>query len=234
MPEAESRIDSGSGFREEALAVERAFAIRVAYDGIRSAFLSALAADSVICEEGPVPGRAAYEALPVDHQGTVIWEISMDAVAGDGTLACMAGPYRQLDGAGAEIATGAYFSAWKRGSSRGRFELALDFWSRGAASPAGDLPWIRQEDAGSAGRAMKPFLQACLKEGRTPPVAGALRIGPAVPEDGLAPGGFFQSGSGELGVLWGSRLRNDGSRGAFALLLASGEPQPRPLLFIGA
>lgn len=234
MPEADTRIGSGSDFQDEALAVERAFAIRVAYDGTRSAFLSVLAEDSVVCGNGPERGRAVYEAMPQDHPGSLIWEISSNVVASDGTLACMTGPYRQLDAAGAKLGAGAYFSVWRRSSGSGRLQLVLDFWSRGAVSPGGDLGRMHQVGEGKPAFGMKPFLQSCVQDGRLPSTAGALAIGPEAGVDGLKPEGIFHSRDGELGVLWGPRARTDGTLGAFALLLGSGDPGPRPLLFINA
>lgn len=222
-------------FEDEAVSAERSFAIRAAYDGIRAAFLSVLAEDSLILGDGPEPGRAAYEALPSDYPGRLLWEPAVVAASTDGTLACTSGPYRMLDGAGQEKSTGIYLSVWRRHPGSGLLELVLDFGAKGAEFPEGD--GLRRLAAGpSTHRApgLRDALAACLHGGRWPRAEGALVLG--VAEDGLRaiPSGFHVSEDGELGVLWGPRRRSDGTHGVTAALVAPGSAEPRSLLWLRA
>ncbi|HWQ07545.1 MAG TPA: hypothetical protein VN436_00480 [Holophaga sp.] len=219
-----SRTGAGRGQDDEVLAADRAFAIRMAYDGIRSAFLSVLAQDAVVLGQGPVPGRAHYEALPADDGGRLLWEPVCSATSPDGTLACTAGPYRLLDGAGAERACGVYLSVWRRVQGSGVFELVLDLGAKDAVLPPEGLPF--PAPAGAACD-LAPHLAEWLRTGQVPPLEGAVVLGGPVDMGDLRPGGDFHSQDGSLGVLWGSRRRDDGSEGAFALLLAAaGCPSP--------
>lgn len=234
MPEVETGSSARSLFEDEVLAAERAFSIRMAYDGIPVTFLSVLAEDAIVCGEGPVSGRAYYEALPKDHPGRLAWEPVLAVASLDGTLAFTLGPYRRLDGTGVEKGTGVYVSVWRRHPESGRPELVLDFGYRGTA--------LKERDLRSVGRAwtfegkgeVKSLLHGYLESGHLPSIAGAFCIGAWPDGSDLKPMGAFHSQDGTLGVLWGARTRTDGSRGAFAFLLASGDPEPKPLLFLNA
>ena len=226
----ESRMEVARGFEDEAVAAERAFAIRVAYDGIPEAFLSVLAEDSVICGEGPESGRPAYEALPKDYPGRLLWEPRAVAASPDGTLAFTAGPYRSLDVRGREKGRGVYFSVWRRNLDSGLLELVLDFGAKGAAFPGLDagLKRLQVPEPAAGGEALKKWVET----GQVPTLEGALRLGD--PSSPLKPLGFFQSQDRSLGALWGARTRSDGSLGGFVILLGLSDPQPIPLACICA
>jgi len=223
-------------FEDEAVSAERSFAIRAAYDGIRAAFLAVLAEDALILGEGPEPGRSAYEALPKDFPGRLMWDPAVVAASADGTLAFTSGPYRFLDHAGQEKSRGVYFSVWRRHLESGHLELVLDFGAKGAEFPALDGELRRLTGTpDSGGRSdLAAFLGACLKEGRWPKPEGALLLGADLGETGDRPTGLHASRDGELGVLWGSRRRADGSTGATTVVVRSGHPEPVALAWINA
>lgn len=227
-----SRTGAGRGQDDEVLAADRAFAIRVAYDGIRTAFLSVLSQDAVVLGQGPVPGRAHYESLPADDAGRLLWEPTCSATSPDGTLACTVGPYRLLDGCGAERACGVYLSVWRRVQGSGVFELVLDLGAQDATLPPEGLPF----PVPGTGTAcdLATHLAQWLRAGKVPPPEGAVVLGGPLRAGDLRPGGDFHSQDGSLGVLWGSRRRDDGSEGAFALLLAGAAGCPSPVLAVCA
>ena len=229
----ESRLEACQGFEDEAVAAERAFAIRAAYDGIPAAFLAVLAEDSIICGPGPEPGRPAYKALPKDHPGRLLWEPAIVAASGDGTLAFTAGPYRLLDNTGQETSAGAYLSVWRRNAASGQLELVLDFGAKRAEFPELGMVLKRLSVPGCADGtgATEQFLCACVDKNHCPPLQGALCLGRFSSEAVLKPSGLFCSRDGGLGVLWGSRGR---SAGAFALIFGAGHPEPVPLAAIHA
>ena len=66
-PRFEAQMALSRCYEDEAVAAERAFARRAAFEGIPAAFLSVLAEDSVICGDGPEPERAVFQALPKDQ-----------------------------------------------------------------------------------------------------------------------------------------------------------------------
>jgi hypothetical protein len=231
----ESRQEARREFEDETVAAERAFAIRVAYDGIPAAFLAVLAEDSIISGAGPEPGRSAYRALPKDHPGRLLWEPTVVAASADGTLACTAGPYRLLDPGGQDPCTGVYLSVWRRNAGSGQLELVLDFGSKGAVLPesAAGLQRLQvPEPVGGAG-AMVRSLQQWVEETQCPSAEGALWLGDSSGGPSR-PSGFQQAQDGGLGVLWGARSRPDGSPGGFAIVFGPGDPQPVPLVCIHA
>jgi hypothetical protein len=184
----------------------------------------------MVLGEGPEPGRAAYEALPRDYAGQLLWEPKMVAAAADGTLACSSGPYRFLDGAGHETSTGVYFSVWRRSRVLGCLELVLDFGSRGSSFPESgpELSRLRAEKDSGAVRA---FLEQCVRSGWCPATEGALYLGDPALETSRIPLGFLYSSAGDLGALWG---RIDGTAGAFIAVFGWGSSGPVPLVFINA
>lgn len=226
--------DSRTRHEDEAVSAERSFAIRAAYDGIRAAFLSVLAEDSLILGDGPEPGRAAYEALPRDHAGRLLWEPAVVAASADGTLAFTSGPYRYFDGTGQEKSTGVYFSVWRRHAGSGQLELVLDFGAKGAVFPGDGTLRRLDADAPEGAPSLKVFLQGCLAEGNWPSAEGALCLGEDSGRRGERPQGLLVSEDGELGVLWGIRTRADGTRGATTVVLRAGLPEPQALAWINA
>jgi hypothetical protein len=237
VPEGQARVESQEAlcgtFEDEALAAERAFAARVAREGIRAAFLAVLAEDSrVLGEGGPEPGRPAYEALSEDFPGLLQWEPALVGTARDGTLAFTAGPYRLLDPAGHERSTGVYFSVWRRQVISGVLELVLDFGSKGSTF-AGDTEApsrLRTSAAPAEAATLEQFLRLCLARGYCPPLATALRLGDPPPDSPPRPLGYHLSKDGTLGVLWGATLRLDGSTGAFGIVLGCGPQGPEALV----
>lgn len=225
-------LEARRRFEDEALAAERACAIRAAYDGVRTALLSVLAEDSVLGGAGLEPGRAAYEALPQDYQERLLWEPTTVAASADGTLAFTAGPYRMLDGIGNEKGAGVYLSVWRRHKGSGHFELVLDFSAEHTEFPMlEDTPRRLCPSAERAG-AMEPFLAAFVREGSFPPAGQMLRLGEATWGGHQGPAGFLVSEDGELGVLWGTRARAHGSLGAYAIVLGPGGQEPISLASI--
>ena len=238
MPEAGATFGSGPGSRrgpeDEVLAAERAFAIRVAYDGIRAAFLAVLAADAIVLGAGPAPGRAHYEALPRDPAGRLLWEPVLAEASPDGTLAFTAGPYWLLNGTGGERGQGTYCSVWRQVPGSGVLELVLDFGLPGVPPPPEDPAGLGLVSGGRPAGGVGSRLEACLQAGCIPSLEGALCLGEVAGANGWRPEGSFRSCDGSLGVLWGARERVDGSPGAFALLLGVSDSESRVLVAVGA
>jgi hypothetical protein len=234
--ESTSLIQAREHYEDEVASAERSFAVRAAYDGIRAAFLSVLAEDSLILGDGLEPGRPAYEALPSDFRGRLMWEPAAVAASADGTLAFTTGPYRLLDRTGQEKGAGVYFSVWRRHATSGHLELLLDVGAKGAVFPdQGDEP--RRLSVGPIPEEALPledYLHTCLQEGRWPRSTGTLLLGET--DTGLAspPSGLHLSQDGELGVLWGGRLRPDGQSGATTAVVRAGFPEPSTLAWINA
>jgi hypothetical protein len=226
------RLEARQGFEEEVMAAERFFAIRAAYDGIRTAFLSVLSEDSVIDGPGPRPGRSTFQALPSDHQARLLWEPVRVAASIDGTLAFTTGPYRRLDGEGRETSVGVYISVWRRHSLSGHYELVIDFGAEGAEFPedTGSLSRSLPSEAGTA--KLESCLAACLEDRRCPDIGSALCLG--IPGGDRTPAGFHLSEDRSLGVLWGSRSLPGGSLGVFVQALAADEGEPVSLAYLGA
>jgi ketosteroid isomerase-like protein len=101
---------------QELVLAERAFARASVENGMREAFLSYLAEDSVIFRPGPVAGRSWFEQRP-SVQGTLSWQPLFADLSRSGELGFTTGPW-QFTPEGGEPAFGHYVSIWKRQADR--------------------------------------------------------------------------------------------------------------------
>lgn len=124
--------DPGAGQtgREKSLAslieAERAFSRLAEAKGVREAFLTCLAPDSVVFRPGPVEGRPVYEKMDPANPTVLTWEPEVAEVAASGELGYTSGPYQVRPGRGAEpTGFGHYVSIWKK-QPDGAWKVLLD------------------------------------------------------------------------------------------------------------
>lgn len=98
------------------IAAERAFSQMSGTSGMRAAFLANLAPQSIVLQPRPVPGRPAYERVPLDYPAILTWQPVVAEVSAAGDLGWTSGPYeirpmRDYQGA---PGVGHYVSLWGR------------------------------------------------------------------------------------------------------------------------
>lgn len=110
---------------------ERAFSRLSEEKGIREAFLTYLADDSVVFLPRPVPGRKAYEGAPADSPTLLTWEPAYAEVSPAGDLGYTTGPYqaRSRNDSAAPLRFGHYVSIWQR-QPNGLWRVVLDIGVR--------------------------------------------------------------------------------------------------------
>ncbi len=110
---------------------ERAFSRLSEEKGIREAFLSYLAEDSVVFLPRPVPGRKAYEEAPADSPTLLSWEPAYAEVSPAGDLGYTTGPYqaKNRNNAAAPPRFGHYVSLWQK-QPNGFWKVVLDIGIR--------------------------------------------------------------------------------------------------------
>ena len=134
----------GQDERGKALAslveAERAFARTSGEKGIREAFLTWLAPDSVVFRPGPVEGRPVYERTDPANPTLLTWGPEFADIAASGEIGYTTGPYEVRPRRGAEPSGfGHYISIWKM-QPDGGWKVFLDIGiQHGAAGspPAG-------------------------------------------------------------------------------------------------
>jgi ketosteroid isomerase-like protein len=106
---------------------ERAFSRLSEEKGIKEAFLTYLADDSIVFRPKPIPGRKAYEATPDDSPVLLTWEPAYAEVAPDGDLGYTTGPYQLNDKnkPGDPARYGHYVSLWQKQPS-GLWKVVVD------------------------------------------------------------------------------------------------------------
>ena len=130
----------GQDERGKALAslveAERAFARTSEEKGIREAFLTWLAPDSVVFRPGPVAGRPVYEKMDPANPTAPDWGPEFADIAASGEVGYTTGPYEVRPRRGAEPSGfGHYISIWKT-QPDGSWKVFLDIGiQHGAAGP---------------------------------------------------------------------------------------------------
>jgi ketosteroid isomerase-like protein len=106
---------------------ERAFSRLSEEKGIREAFLTYLADDSVVFLPRPVPGRKAYEEAPADSPTLLTWEPAYAEVSPAGDLGYTTGPYQATNRSNtiASPRFGHYVSLWQK-QPTGLWKVVLD------------------------------------------------------------------------------------------------------------
>jgi len=109
------------------IAGERAFSKLSEEKGIKEAFLTYLADDSIVFRPRPVPGRKTYEAAPDDSPALLTWEPAYAEAALDGDLGYTTGPYelKNRSDPGAQPRYGHYVSIWQK-QPGGVWRVVLD------------------------------------------------------------------------------------------------------------
>jgi ketosteroid isomerase-like protein len=120
----------GQDERGQALAslveAERAFARTSEEKGIREAFLTWLAPDSVVFRPGPVEGRPVYEKMDPANPAVLTWEPEFAEIAASGEMGYTTGPYEIRPTRDAEpTGFGHYISIWKK-QPEGTWRVLLD------------------------------------------------------------------------------------------------------------
>ena len=110
---------------------ERAFSRLSEEKGIREAFLTYLAEDSVVFLPRPVPGRKAYEETPADSPTLLTWDPAYAEVSPAGDLGFTTGPYkaRNKNDSAAPPRFGHYVSIWQK-QPNGLWRVVLDIGVR--------------------------------------------------------------------------------------------------------
>jgi ketosteroid isomerase-like protein len=118
---------SGGRALQSLIEAERAFSRLSEEKGIREAFLTYLADDSIVFRPRPVPGRKVYEVAADEPPVLLTWEPAYAEVAPDGDLGYTTGPYQVKDrNKPAEPARyGHYVSLWQRQPS-GLWRVVVD------------------------------------------------------------------------------------------------------------
>ena len=106
---------------------ERAFSKLSEEKGMKEAFLTYLADDSIVFRPNPVPGRKVYEVSPDDSPAVLTWEPAYVEAAIDGDLGYTTGPYvlRDKSQPGDDPRYGHYVSVWQK-QPGGLWKVVLD------------------------------------------------------------------------------------------------------------
>ena len=117
-------------------AAEAAFAQESVEKGMRSAFLHALADDSIVFLPGPQDGKKAWEAKPAS-EAILQWQPVLAATATNGDLGYTTGPWSFKKSAADKEATdfGHFVSIWRW--ENGKWKLLFDL---GSDHPRPDTP----------------------------------------------------------------------------------------------
>jgi len=118
---------SGGRTLQSLIEAERAFSRLSEEKGIKAAFLTYLADDSIVFRSKPVPGRKAYETIPDDSPVLLTWEPAYAEIALDGDLGYTTGPYQVRDKSkpGDSARFGHYVSLWQK-QPGGLWKVVLD------------------------------------------------------------------------------------------------------------
>jgi ketosteroid isomerase-like protein len=105
---------------------ERSFSRMSEEKGVREAFLTWLAASSVVFRPGPVAGRPTYQKADPLDPAILTWEPEVAEVSAAGDLGYTSGPYRYRPGRRIEpTAFGHYVSVWTK-TRDGSWKVLLD------------------------------------------------------------------------------------------------------------
>ena len=118
---------SGGRTLQSLIDSERAFSKLSEEKGIKEAFLTYLADDSIVFRPKPVSGRKAYEAVPDASPVLLTWEPAYAEIAPDGDLGYTTGPYQAKNKSkpGDPARYGHYVSLWQKQPS-GLWKVVLD------------------------------------------------------------------------------------------------------------
>lgn len=221
--------DAGRADAEELARAEEAFATAAQVDGMRAAFLNAMADDATLFRPGPVNGKAYLTPRP-DPPLRLEWRPQRVTVAASGELGWSTGPFRATPDAASDRSTyGQFFTVWRKSPS-GRWQVLIDL---GVGHPdavgwQAPLDLVPRDTDGSARSSISvaesDFARACaaaspveayrsfgaaqvrlLRDDRSP-IDGLERV-PELPDAGgrwnWTPGDSAASASGDLGWAMG-------------------------------
>lgn len=208
---------------QELVAAEKTFAARTSEVGVRSAFLTALADDSIAFNPGPMPGRGVWTERP-ENKSTLRWAPAMAEVSISGDLGYALGPWRHTrEGDDAARTFGQIFNVWRR-QADGEWKLLVSHSighretpapatvvRRGALATGSPPEWrvgvseLRIADLAPPGRVRPEMVSADF-----------LRLRDGAPPDGVIDGqefdlrspsrletGLVIARAGDLAVTWG-------------------------------
>ncbi len=118
---------SGSRTLQSLIEAERSFSRLSEGKGLKEAFLTYLADDSIVFRPKPVPGRKVYEAAADNLPALLTWEPAYAEVALEGDLGYTTGPYQLRDKGkpGDPARHGHYVSLWQKQPS-GLWKVVVD------------------------------------------------------------------------------------------------------------
>jgi len=118
---------SGSRALQSLIEAERSFSRMSEGKGLKEAFLTYLADDSIVFRPKPVPGRRVYEAAADNSPALLTWEPAYAEVALEGDLGYTTGPYQLRDKSkpGNPPHYGHYVSLWQKQPS-GLWKVVVD------------------------------------------------------------------------------------------------------------
>jgi len=118
---------AGTRILQSLVEAERAFSRLSGEKGIKEAFLTYLADDSIVFRPKPVAGRKVYEAAADDSPALLTWDPAYAEVAVAGDLGYTTGPYELRDRSkpGDPARYGHYVSLWQKQPS-GLWRVVVD------------------------------------------------------------------------------------------------------------
>lgn len=118
---------SGSRTLQSLVEAERSFSRLSLEKGIKEAFLTYLADDSIVFRPKPVSGKKVYEAAADDSPALLTWDPAYAEVAAAGDLGYTTGPYELRDRSkpGDPARFGHYVSLWQKQPS-GLWRVVVD------------------------------------------------------------------------------------------------------------
>jgi len=147
---------SGSRTLQTLIEAERSFSRLSEEKGIKEAFLTYLADDSIVFRPKPVPGRKVYEAAADNSPALLTWEPAYAEVAFDGDLGYTTGPYQLKDKSrpGDLVRYGHYVSLWQKQPS-GLWKVVLDVGVRHPQPGFKPLEVMTRKETGRPKRLVK-------------------------------------------------------------------------------
>jgi ketosteroid isomerase-like protein len=148
---------------------ERAFSRHSVENGMRDAFLTYLAEESIVFEPGPVDGRKVHQGRE-ETSGTLIWWPVWAEIASGGDMGYTTGPweFRRIVEGDTAVGYGHYVSVWRK-QPDGAWRVAIDAGNayarpevvrRKLAVPDYHRPVLKPLDEGAVAASRAALLQA--------------------------------------------------------------------------
>ena len=160
---------------------ESAFASESVAQGMRTAFLSVLADDSIVFQPGPQNGRKAWEAAK-DSEGVLQWQPVLAVVAASGDFGYTTGPWNFKKNAAEKEAAafGQFVSIWRR--EAGKWKLLLDIGTDNPA-PAAPAPALQFKDNRSPNESTSSARESFFRSDRAYAAAPRIKFSAVAADD---------------------------------------------------